>query len=613
MKNKYLIKEQQSLPGTNTPGSENIQNKLLKLAINNGCFTDKGFVSGAFKDLKTGKEVLYKKSDNKTLVDEKRNYIFIIPEENGISFTVEYRDRSDEQGKVIKSKSGIRCKAIKKTTDPTMTPDQEEIIKFLKQNGFMNYTDVTPDQWANKSLVDIYKDPDVIELLKDKPYLFKQLESNKDRVFWMWKGSTSVSGLKGDFEDKSKEGQKFVDFLIKNNWKKKSEITPEISTQYFVYDLSKPEEYSKSQFLNKYKDYAKYFQNGFLMYEPIVNKSVTDVIQQIKQQEETIKIDYNKKDCRNIIVNFMNDWRMGNEFPTSPKELVQNCLARNAGKYPALEKELDKFRMMSNRGREKNFQIDSNINFKERLRRESTDDNLKNIISESLYKAKINKKSLIKESKIVRNRLEILTENRDLYNKRDLQRFFGDYLTETAYFNSKGYNTEIINEQFFDILKGFFTGTGLDSIMGTFKEYAAKWIIQKFGIDPNGWIGSIITTAVGNLPLGDIPKLTDCNYVVPYLAKTIGESAVKKFMAEKGVDNPLTSVIRNALVEVLEDTAFGQSIEKGLEKIICPLLGDLSKKMGKVTNNLKNKALEDKGVTGASSPSIPGGGLMQAI
>ena len=613
MKNKYLVNEQQTSTGTNATGSEKIQNKLLKLAVNNQCFVEKGFPNAAFKDLKTGKEVMYKKSDNKTLIDENRRYIFILPEDDGISFTIEYRDRPDEQGKVIKSKSGIRCKKITKTADPVTTPDQEEIIQFLRQNGFKNKTEIKPDQWVNYSEVDIYQDPDVKVLLKDKPDLLKMLESNKDRVFKMWKGSTSVSGLKGDFEDKSKEGEKFVDFLIKSNWKKKSEITPELSTQYFVYDLSKPEEYSKSQFLNKYKDYVKYFQPGFLMYEPIASKSVADVVQQIKKDEESIKIDYNKKDCRNIIVNFINDWRMGNEFPTSPKDIVQNCLRKNAGMYPALEKELDKFRRMSSVGRELNFRIDPNINFQEKLRRESTEDNLKKIISESLNKAKLNKKSLIKESKIVRNRLEILVENRDLRRKKDLQAFFNDYLNETIHFNSKGYNTEIINEQFFDILKGFFTGTGLDSIMGTFKEYAAKWLINKFGLDADSWIGSVVTTAFGNLPLGDIPKLTQCDYVVPFLAKTLGESAVKKFMSEKGVDNAFTSVVRNAIVEVLEDTAFGQSIEKGLEKIICPSLGDLSKKMGKVTNNLKNKALDDKDVLGGSAPSIPGGGLMQAI
>ena len=165
MKNKYLVNEQQTSAGTNAPGSEKIQNKLLKLAVNNQCFIEKGFPSVAFKDLKTGKEVMYKKSDNKTLVDENRRYIFILPEDDGISFTIEYRDRPDELGKVIKSKSGMRCKKITKTADPVTTPDQEEIIQFLRQNGFKNKTEIKPDQWVNYSEVDIYQDPDVKVLL----------------------------------------------------------------------------------------------------------------------------------------------------------------------------------------------------------------------------------------------------------------------------------------------------------------------------------------------------------------------------------------------------------------------------------------------------------------
>jgi hypothetical protein len=199
---------------------------------------------------------------------------------------------------------------------------------------------------------------------------------------------------------------------------------------------------------------------------------------------------------------------------------------------------------------------------------------------------------MLSESKIVRNRLEILAEGRDLNNKRELKKFFNDYLNESAYLSSRGYDSQIISEQFLDLLKGFFTGTGVESVMSTFKESAVKWILDKIGVvDSSGWIGSIIITALGNLKFGDIGKLTDCNFLVPYLAKSVAEGAVRKFMVEKGMDSGISSVIRNAIIEVLEDSAFGQSIEKGLEKIICPSLGGLKSKMSSMTNMMKNKAL----------------------
>ena len=61
------------------------------------------------------------------------------------------------------------------------------------------------------------------------------------------------------------------------------------------------------------------------------------------------------------------------------------------------------------------------------------------------------------------------------------------------------------------------------------------------------------------------------------------------------MDNAFSNIIRNAINELLEDSAFGQAIEKGLSKIICPSLGSLSTKMGNVTNTLKDKALGDGG------------------
>jgi len=593
MKLKNIINEQESLPGPNVLGSENIQNKLLKLAVNNGCFTNKGFPKGAFKDIKTNKEVMYKKSDNPKLVEEKRNYIFIIPQEDGLSFTIEYRDRPDEQGKVINTLSGIRCQAIKQTTDPTLTPDQEQIISFLKSQGFKAYSEVQPNNWNNYSLVDIYKDSAVVEIMKDKPYLQQQIQSNKDRVFWMWKGK----GLTTTTEDKTTKGQQFVDFLIKNhNWKKPDDVSPETRTNYLVVDMSDENSYINDILLSKYKDYMKYFQKGYLLYQPIVSLTPAQLDNKIQLDIQLAKRDFDKKVCRNVIVSFYN--KMTNTSRSDEnrqivvlpgeKEVVQNCLNNNKGKYPGLSKEIEALKYST----DKQFKIDHTIDYSKKPVRENEEQMLKQTISEGLNLLKNKQKKMLSESKVVRNRLEILVEGRDLNNKRDLNRFFNDYLHESAYLTSRGYDSKIINEQFLDLLKGFLGGTGVESIMSTFKESAVKYILNIIGVtDTSGWIPSIIITALGNLKFGDIGKITDCSFLVPYLSKSIAEAAVRKFMVEKGMDSGISTVIRNAIIEVLEDSAFGQSIEKGLEKIICPSLGGLKSKMNSMTNTLKDKAL----------------------
>ena len=603
MKLRNIINEQESLPGPNKLGSETVKNKLLKLAIDNNCYTSKGFPAAAFIDSKTNKEVLYKKSDNPKLVEEKRNYIFIVPQEDGLSFTVEYRDRPDEQGKVVKSKSGIRCQAIKQTTDPTLTPDQEQIISLLKGQGFKAYSEVPSTEWNNYSLVDIYKDPSVVEIMKDKPYLQQQIQSNKDRVFWMWKGK----GLTATLEDKTSKGQQFVDFLIKNyQWKKPNEVTPETRTNYLVVDMGDENSYTNDILLSKYKDYINFFQKGYLLYQPIVSLTAAELNQKNETFIQSAKMDYDKKVCRNVIVSFYN--KMTNTSRSEEnrqvvvlpgeKEVVQNCLNYNKGKYPGLKKEIEALKYTT----DKQFKIDHTIDYSRKSVKESEEILLKQTISEGLTLLKNKQKKTLSESKVVRNRLEILVEGRNLHNKRELKRFFNDYLNESAHLSSRGYDSQIISEQFFDLLKGFFSGTGVESIMSTFKEYAVKWILDKIGIvDTSGWLGSIIITALGNLKFGDIGKLTDCNFLVPYLAKSIAEGAVRKFMIEKGMSSGISTVIRNAIIEVLEDSAFGQSIEKGLEKIICPSLGGLKSKMTSMTNTLKDKALGDKESSTVSS------------
>jgi hypothetical protein len=463
----------------------------------------------------------------------------------------------------------------------------------LKGQGFKAYSEVQPNSWNNYSLVDIYTDPTVVEIMKDKPYLQQQIQSNKDRVFWMWKGK----GLTATSEDKTTKGQQFVDFLIKNNnWKKPDDVSPETRTNYLVVDMGDEKSYINDILLSKYKDYIKYFQKGYLLYQPIVSLSAAELNQKNETFIQSAKMDYDKKVCRNVIVSFYNKMATTSRSEENrqivvlpgEKEVVQNCLNNNKGKYPGLSKEIEALKYTT----DKQFKIDHTIDYTRKAVRESEEKMLKQTISEGLTLLKDKQKKMLSESKIVRNRLEILAEGRDLNNKRELKKFFNDYLNESAYLSSRGYDSQIISEQFLDLLKGFFTGTGVESVMSTFKESAVKWILDKIGVvDSSGWIGSIIITALGNLKFGDIGKLTDCNFLVPYLAKSVAEGAVRKFMVEKGMDSGISSVIRNAIIEVLEDSAFGQSIEKGLEKIICPSLGGLKSKMSSMTNMMKNKAL----------------------
>ena len=83
-----------------------------------------------------------------------------------------------------------------------------------------------------------------------------------------------------------------------------------------------------------------------------------------------------------------------------------------------------------------------------------------------------------------------------------------------------------INEGFWDILSGLFPS---GNVIGQwFKEKMASWLIEAIAPgQENSWIGNIIITTIGNLKVGDITKLTNCELEI-YSWKDLISAALSK-------------------------------------------------------------------------------------
>ena len=216
---------------------------------------------------------------------------------------------------------------------------------------------------------------------------------------------------------------------------------------------------------------------------------------------------------------------------------------------------------------------------------------MKNIIKENLIKASEKKQNkLLSENTIIVNRYKLLTENINPRSKKDVKKFFDLLMTETAYLHTQDYDKDLIKEGFFDLLSGLF-GNASTGIFQYFKEHIAKWLVTKFGFDPNSWLGNMVIVAVGNLPLTELHNLTNCSFVSKMLAKDIAEGAINKIKNEQGLSGPGYDILRNAMVEMAEQSSFGQSIENKISDFICPKLQGLTSKLGDVTQKIKSNAL----------------------
>jgi hypothetical protein len=76
------------------------------------------------------------------------------------------------------------------------------------------------------------------------------------------------------------------------------------------------------------------------------------------------------------------------------------------------------------------------------------------------------------------------------------------------------------------------------------------------------------------------------------LAKDIAEASINKIKNDQGLTGPGYDILRNAMVEMVEDSSFGQKIENKISDFICPKLQGLSGKLGDVTKKIKTNALD---------------------
>jgi hypothetical protein len=219
---------------------------------------------------------------------------------------------------------------------------------------------------------------------------------------------------------------------------------------------------------------------------------------------------------------------------------------------------------------------------------------LDTLIKENLQKLSEQKSSnLLAETKIIQTRTKILTENRILKFKEPREKFFNEIISEAIYLESQGFDKELIKEEFWDTLKGMFGQHGSEAIFGTFKEYMGKWLLQKLTpVNPNGWIGSIVVTAIGNLHIDDLSKLTDCSFLTKKLSSSIGEGISRKIQHDKGYDGGISDIVRNGLFSAIDNNEMVKSLENGLAKLICPALSGVKTKLENKADEMKLKAVK---------------------
>lgn len=217
-----------------------------------------------------------------------------------------------------------------------------------------------------------------------------------------------------------------------------------------------------------------------------------------------------------------------------------------------------------------------------------------NLIKENLTKIKREKdSSLLIETKIIKSRTELLTENRILKFKQPREKFFNEIISESMYLNKQGFDKQIIKEEFWDSLKGLFGEHGSNAIFTTFKEYMGKYLVGKLtSINPNGWMGENIKEAINKIHIEDLDKITDCDFISRKISTSITDSIISKVSKGQDIEGGnISSIVKGGLDKSIDRTELTKNIHEGITKLICPVLGDVSKKLKEKGEEMKAKAV----------------------
>lgn len=347
----------------------------------------------------------------------------------------------------------------------------------------------------------------------------------------------------------------------------------------------------------KQPKYAAEFKSPFYMYKLYSEMKPSEVLTSMKTQVKKAGTDYSKSSCRKTINNYYDIYEKGGLNMSQQeinifKPIVATCINNNRTSFGG--NMTDKMNTVWNATPKNGLTFEVKSSIQQKAQNESKENKLKNIIRENLVSlSNSKKKALLGEQNIITTRYSIIKESGKPKNRTQKKKLTDELISETFYLNSQGFNNKLINEEFLDVIKGLFGNAG-EGVFNYIKERFATFIVTKLTpMDPNGWAANILITAVGNIPIGDYMtgKVFSCDYISDVLSKSVAEGALRKVQYEKAMGGPLYDILRNAIVETLEDTKFGSAIENAIGDLVCPLLGGIKEKMNLASDAIKDKAL----------------------
>lgn len=209
---------------------------------------------------------------------------------------------------------------------------------------------------------------------------------------------------------------------------------------------------------------------------------------------------------------------------------------------------------------------------------------IKKSIKSNIQELQEKKKKNLIETKIVKNRFNIISEGVNLKSKIKTKNLFNSLLSECNYLKNQGFSDKVINEGFLEVMGDLFGQEG-PQFWDTVKNRLSEYLTSKFNID--GWMKDKIIEGIGSVEMDEIPLLfTDCRFLV----KKVTDAAMEGFnesLEIQGADNTVPGIFRNSLDNILSSDDYRRKLEDSFTTIVCPAMGQISKNMEDKLEDMK--------------------------
>lgn len=199
---------------------------------------------------------------------------------------------------------------------------------------------------------------------------------------------------------------------------------------------------------------------------------------------------------------------------------------------------------------------------------------LKNIIKENLLDIKFEKKQY-NESLSELRRLTYYANNNNFDSKKEREIFSSKVFKQLSILESNGQYELLLNEADWKGLPTWVWDTIKEKVVGGIINFVAP-------TKKDSWAANVVKTTLGDIDINEIPKLGNCEFTTKQIAKGLVEGSLETVKKEMGFTGSMSDVIRNALVETLEQQSFIQNLEEKLTDYLCPTIRKVDSKFKKI-------------------------------